>query len=244
MSNDESRAFYEKIIFKGEVEIVTGIHVGSSRDVVQIGGVDSPVIRDPITNRPYIPGSSLKGKMRSLLELFYLSLDKISINRGGKNVQDIRRHECETRKDALECPICRVFGSTGKGKTDTNHPARIIVRDLHLTDSSVEFLEKSDLPIQYTEYKYENAIDRITAAANPRQIERVPRGARFSFEIIYNNENPDQKEEDLKNIKGCLRMIEEDTLGGHGSRGYGKVKFDFSSEGIETHDLNYYLDVS
>ena len=50
------------------IEIVTGLHIGGNNDEIKIGGIDNPVIKNPLTNEPYIPGSSLKGKIRSLIE--------------------------------------------------------------------------------------------------------------------------------------------------------------------------------
>jgi CRISPR-associated protein Csm3 len=99
------------------------------------------------------------------------------------------------------------------------------VRDLHLTRESVDKLNDIDTGLQYTEWKFENAIDRITSAANPRQMERVPRGAEFSFELVYNVEDVEHAEEDMKNIDLAIRLVEADALGGHGSRGYGHVRF-------------------
>ena len=52
----------------GQIELVSGLHIGSGNAEMHIGGTDNPVIKNPVTNQPYIPGSSLKGKMRSLLE--------------------------------------------------------------------------------------------------------------------------------------------------------------------------------
>ncbi len=212
------RPLLGKIKISGTLECLTGIHIGASKENMEIGAIDLPVVRDPITREPYIPGSSLKGKMRSLLE------KALTISPNREIGRDVKIHVCDDATKAIECPVCRVFGSTGKdgGK---NFPARLIVRDLKLTDGSREELANIDTGLQYTEWKFENAIDRITSAANPRQIERVPRGAEFIFELIYNVEDTSQVDQDLKNVKLAMDLIEMDALGGHGSRGYGKVKF-------------------
>ena len=84
-----------------------------------------------------------------------------------------------------------------------------------------------------TERKFENGIDRITAAANPRQIERVPKGAKFELEMVYTVENEEDAVKDFENLAIALAILEDDALGGHGSRGYGKVKF-------ENFDLRYH----
>ncbi|MEC4816687.1 MAG: type III-A CRISPR-associated RAMP protein Csm3 [Scytonema sp. PMC 1069.18] len=106
-----------------------------------------------------------------------------------------------------------------------NAPARLIVRDCHLLPESAEQLKKVDTGLYMTEWKFENGIDRVTAAANPRQLERVPAGAKFQFELIYTVEDATQAIEDLQNIAIALAILEDDALGGHGSRGYGKVRF-------------------
>ena len=156
---------------------------------------------------------------------------------------------------ARTCAVSRVFGSTGtncwikssivgeqelerlnnpprtiegeeyikvKGR---NAPARLIVRDCHLLPDSAKELQKIDTGLYMTEWKFENGIDRITAAANPRQVERVPAGSQFQFEMVYTVENDDQVAEDLGNLAIAIAILEDDALGGHGSRGYGKIKF-------------------
>ena len=85
-----------------------------------------------------------------------------------------------------------------------------------------------DLP--YTEIKYENTIDRGTCVANPRQQERVPAGSEFDFRLIYNIENTENMKKEVKcdfeNILLMFGLLEDDYLGGHGTRGYGRVKFE------------------
>ncbi len=209
-----------KVVVEGELVVLTGLHVGSAAAGMQIGSVDSPVVRDPISNKPYIPGSSLKGKLRSLLE----AAEGLPPNRPGGS--GTHRHECDDRTDALECPVCRLFGSTGRngGK---NHPARLAVADLLLTDGSFEELKLVDTGLMYTEWKFENTLDRVTSAAMPRQIERVPAGSAFNLRLIYDDrEDVDKADEDLRNLSRALCLLEEDALGGHGSRGYGRVAFE------------------
>ncbi len=219
-----------KVSLKGEMELKTGLHVGASKETMKIGGIDSPVVRDPITDYPYIPGSSLKGKMRTLWEQLNKAENKIDYNLKSP----VQRHECESRDKAEKCIVCRLFGSA-KG----NFPSRIIVRDLHLTKESKEKLKNIDTGLKYTEWKFENVIDRITAQANPRQIERVPAGSKFDFEIIYNIESKEDVEVDLINIQKCIELLKEDYLGGHGSRGYGKVEFPEIT--ITVKRIEYYL---
>lgn len=230
-----------KVEIGGSLECLTGLHIGASKETMEIGALDSPVVRDPITQCPYIPGSSLKGKLRALLEK--ANPDLVPNRPGGSGT---RRHECDdwdSKEDnssgipgALNCPVCRLFGSTGPGEGNRNYPARLKVRDLHLLNK--EELEKIDTGLYLTEWKFENGIDRITSAANPRNIERVPRGARFSVSIVYDVEDPDTMSVDLENLNLAIRLLHDDALGGHGSRGYGQVKLDLRS--IEARKVDFY----
>lgn len=202
-------------IIKGEIECITGLHIGGSADTIEIGGMDNPIIKHPITGFPYIPGSSTKGRMRSLLELKYGLFE-----RNG----DV--HKYCGKKD---CLICRIFGTSAE--SSEIGPGRLIVRDAHLTESSIEELKKlkGEKGLPYSEEKYENTINRINARANPRPIERVPAGIIFNFEFVYrifDTDDTGKTDIDLmKYIKEGLKLIENNTLGGSGSRGSGKVKF-------------------
>ena len=219
MTQDRRKPLQGKVILGGTVNCVTGLHIGASKDNLDIGGLDAPVLRDPLTREPYIPGSSLKGKLRSLLER------RLAMTYNKDSGLGVYRHECVDP----DCRVCRLYGAAG-GREGSNIPARLIVRDSLLTSNSRDRLKDIDTGLQYTEWKFENALDRITAAANPRQLERVPAGAEFSFELVYNVEATDhhQTREDLNNLLETLRLLEDDFLGGHGSRGYGKVRFALS----------------
>ena len=192
----------KKIRINTTLRVLTGLHIGGSSDNVEIGGLDNPVIKIATReNQPYIPGSSLKGKMRCLLE---------QVN-GAAEVGDNEK-------------VNNLFGFAKK-----NMPSKLIVRDAYLTQESVEALKKcSDtLDMPFTENKYENTIDRVKGVAqHPRQQERVPAGAEFDIEMIINVWDEDtQKDALLQMVKDAIRLIENDYLGGSGSRGYGQVKF-------------------
>lgn len=216
MAEERKKPLRGKVVVTGRIECVTGLHVGAPRGSLDIGGLDAPVLRDPLTREPYLPGSSLKGKLRSLFE----RRQGMTYNR--HSGQGVYRHECAESA----CRVCRLFGATG-GRDGENLPARLIVRDALLTAESKERLENIDTGLQYTELKFENALDRITAAANPRQIERVPAGTQFHFEMVYNVEAPrlEETEEDLVHVLQAMSLLEDDYVGGHGSRGYGKIRF-------------------
>jgi len=216
-----------KVIVRGKIKLKTGLHIGAQRETMEIGGIDNPVIKDPVTGLPYIPGSSLKGKLRSLLEKTkYAEQPPEKRGRGedkfynrqmktGKG--EIWIHACDKSYDEIKnCEICRLFGTSGRD--GDNFPARILVRDAFLTE---EFEKRWD---EIIEIKYETAIDRITSAANPRPMERVPPGVEFEFEIVYNVEDEETREQDLKNLFSAMKLLEDDYLGGSGSRGYGKVE--------------------
>ena len=204
----------KKIIFKGEIELLTGLHIGGSKSTMSIGGMDSPVIKTP-HGVPYIPGSSLKGKLRSLLA----KTDKTYSIEGWKDVDD----------DPIL--IRQMFGSSNinkKKKDDFVHsgPTRLIFRDAFLDVAAFEaFKKNADMEEDYTEAKFENSISRTSGkAANPRQIERVPAGAVFDFEIVMDvYEGDDASEFEKKLIEG-FDLLQNDYLGGSGTRGYGKVK--------------------
>ena len=215
---------YKKI--KGTITVITGLHIGGSTVGLEIGGKDNPIIKHPVTKEPYIPGSSLKGKMRSLLELHLDKHNDPSI-RGWGAV-----HTCADS----ECPVCVIFGSSAD--ESTNGPTRLVVRDAILDDAYKKEQKRKDsnwTALDLTESKYENSINRITARANPRNFERVVPGAKFSFEMIYrvfkrhdekNTDGSELKDENFfKNVLTGLKLIENDALGGAGSRGCGQVEF-------------------
>lgn len=209
------KPLFGKVVLRGMITCFTGLHIGGARDTLEIGGVSAPVLRNPATQLPYIPGSSLKGKMRSLLE----RQERKSFDR---ELGGVRQHVCNNESEAYGCHVCRLFGSSGERSEDGNFPARLSVRDCKFAGADEEYI---------TEIKFENSLDRITAAANPRQIERVTAGAMFDMEFVYDVEtqaedgNLDHVQEDLRNILMLLSAIEADSIGGHGSRGYGKVGF-------------------
>lgn len=194
-----------KIRFSGNLEVESGLHIGASSAFAAIGAIDSPVIKDPVTNLPIIPGSSLKGKMRTLLARSY------------------NQRIAETPNDDDE-RICRLFGASTGGGRDGQSPiaGRLIFRDSFLANKD-ELMDKG--LSTFTEDKFENTINRTTMIANPRQIERVVRGSKFAFELIYDVVDPTEVDEDLEMILAGLKLLEFDYLGGSGSRGYGKVAF-------------------
>lgn len=200
----------------GKIKVETGLHIGAGNDVIEIGGMDNPIIRDPRTRLPYIPGSSLKGKMRSLLEW---KLGKVKENQG---------FPCNCGKN--DCPVCRVYGvAIGRNSGDnavTRGPTRLIVRDALLSE---EFKDKLDTII---EEKSEVLIDRIKGVGqHPRSMERVAPEVTFDFELSYRvlnieNDNGIKDEELFRTaVLDVLKMVEHDYLGGGGSRGNGKIKF-------------------
>lgn len=230
-----------RVILQMDVHVVTGLHVGGAGGKVAIGGVDSPVIRDPITDEPYLPGSSVRGKMRSLVERIYGKEQNFTINpaRG----KEVKIHTCQKKGDppatdeqfALwltqyrdrfhDCEVCSVFGVTGDEPVP--HPTALIVRDSRLGAGSVERLKKASTDLPFTEVKWEATIDRVTSAATPRQIERVPAGAIFEgLEMVYNIYEASNLEH-FPVIFKALSLVEEDYLGGLGARGSGKVRFEF-----------------
>lgn len=200
---------FAKILIKGELETVTGLHIGTGGAYSAIGAADSPVIRDVITGDPMIPGSSLKGKLRSLLARKY--------NDSRRNVED----DCEEIKE--------LFGAM-------KSPSRLIFSDMYMTEESKKQLASAGINTP-TEIKFENTIIRLSGIANPRQIERVIRSCRFGMDIIYDANDISEAESDIKLLCDGMKLIQYDYLGGHGSRGYGKVRFtDLSAEVVSGDD--------
>lgn len=199
---NEKIVIRDKILIKAELELLTGMHIGTSDGIATIGAVDSIVIRDPMTNRTMIPGSSLKGKMRRLL-----------LNAQGQ-------------KDVESCPsLERLFGSSQKAECKDRKTARLQFTDSILTDESEKELSAKQLDLSYTEIKYENTIDPITLVANPRQIERAVRGSKYDVVINYTLQNLEEVIEDFENIAKGFKLLQLDYIGGNGSRGYGRIKF-------------------
>lgn len=210
----------KKVFIKGEIELLTGTHIGGTNSAMGIGGPDSTVIRNPIDNKPYIPGSSLKGKMRALVEI---ADGTISV----KEYYDKKTNKTEKSYGVSpdpNSPSSKLFGSIQKD--DKQRPSKLIVRDAKMISNEGAFAN-TDLP--YTESKTEVVIDRITAKANPRQIERVPAGAKFELDLVLNVFEEDNMDAQMTTIFRALKLVQDDYLGGSGSRGYGQVKFDITS---------------
>jgi CRISPR-associated protein Csm3 len=212
-----SNKLEKKLILNGTIIAESGIMVGGTNSAFEIGGTDKQVIRNPINMLPYIPGSSLKGKLRSLLEL---SEGTISSGR--------QRSFGPTHNP--KHIAAQLFGHI-KHREDNNNESqqasRVIVRDGELINSE-EFEGKTEL--LHTEVKAENSIDRITSAANPRFFERVPKGARFNLEIVINIFKEDRNADKyLETLFYAMNLAEDDYLGGSGSRGNGQIKFELHS---------------
>jgi CRISPR-associated protein Csm3 len=211
-----------RALVRGRVEALTGLHIGSGAAALAIGGMDNPVIRDPLTRRPYIPGSSLKGRMRCLVERRGRNGTPYPLNQSIGHHVTI--HQCKDAADYATCDVCHVFGIVSSMSFETG-PTRLIVRDIPLAEESAAALLRDGRTTLYTEVKSEVAIDRVTSAANPRTLERVPAGAVFApLELSFGF----YEEADLDRffvVLDGLGLVEEDALGGGGSRGSGKVRF-------------------
>ena len=203
---------YGKILIEGKLEVVTGLHIGGASSFAAIGAVDSPVVRNSRDNQPMIPGSSLKGKMRSLLARQ-------------------RNQKISGNMDEDEEGILRLFGSAKNGNVRVG---RLIFSDLFLAEQ-----DSLDSPV---EVKFENSINRLTAVANPRQLERVIPGTQFNLKLLYELKDTTDREKekhseyyqgteeewilkDFQSLIDGMKLLELDYLGGSGTRGYGEVRF-------------------
>lgn len=202
----------KKIFINGNILAVTGLHIGGTNSQMGIGGPDNLIIRNPLTQRPMIPGSSLKGKMRSLLELSKGAYDTTKKLGGVGNDEE----------------ITALFGMSADAKDMNTHASRLIVRDAEL--SNFDDAEWDNTDMLFSESKTEVVINRLTSAATPRTFERVPAGATFDFEIVVNIVSDDDKIDEttynlLKLLANGMQLLQDDYLGGNGSRGYGKIHF-------------------
>ena len=202
---------------KAKLVLQTGLHIGAGDSEMHIGGIDNSVIKHPLTQSPYIPCSSLKGKIRTLLEW-----RSGAVQNNPLTLKDVSKNPEEVKN------ILRLFGISGDTKNSEQEVAEIGVSRLAFWDCALnEDWEKAirDDNQLLTEAKSENTIDRITSTAgNPRQTERVPAGAEFDFKLTLRQFEGDKPELLDLVLKG-LKLLELDSLGGSGSRGYGKVKF-------------------
>lgn len=252
-----------KVIINCQLEAETGLAVGAGKEALEIGGLDNPVVKSP-KGIPYLPGSSIKGKLRSLIERKSFDLSPLKKYRDeearydqelkaiekekGKNSSEYKEKEKERNRvlndererikdenwryvggpfihicSSRDCDVCTIFGRPGE--EESAEPTRLYVRDAFLDeeDFKQKFPELAESNL-FTEAKWENAIDRLTSSANPRNFERVPAGSKFNCEFIFNFYEKKDIERFNKFIE-TLRWLEDDYLGSSGSRGYGKVKF-------------------
>ena len=212
-------SLYGRIFITAFIEAVTGLHIGGSSTGLEIGGLDKAVIRDPLSGRPYIPGSSLRGKMRSETEKV-LGLEQ------NNPIGQVTIHTCRTPEEYDAnggCPVCHVFGVPGE--VGATGPTLLLVRDVPLTDESAQLLERARTDLPFAELKTEVVIDRVTSAAVPRTLERVPAGAVFGpAELVFSIYGQADYGR-LRYVLNAMQLVEDDYLGGSGSRGSGKVRF-------------------
>lgn len=216
---------------KGKLILLSGTSIGGDSGTIEIGGNDNPIIRNPITKEPYIPGSSIKGKMRSSLEWLE-----------GKISSDGSVHNCEEK----HCPICRIFGrSANISEKAKVGPTRLIVKDAYLTEDSKlirkEIIYKKGFD---SEMKCENSINRITSEAMPRNNERIPAGMEFEFSMVYKvydiNDDGKVDDDNFNVVLKGLKLLEIEGIGGGTSRGNGSIKLEVFKNGefIDLENLN------
>ena len=210
-----------RAVITGTIKLLSGLHIGAGKETVEIGGLDNPVIKHPHTGQPYIPGSSLKGKLRHLLEWEF---GKVHPN--GQPWGHGPRGQYD-----LNDPILRIFGCSLSRTEWDGGPTRLIVRDAPLDEKWVRDTLQNGLFL--TEEKTEVVIDRIAgkaAQAGPRTMERVPAGAKFNMEMVFRfydtNDGGEFDKKCFKWLLAGLSLLEQEGLGGSVSRGYGRVQFE------------------
>ena len=254
----------KKIFISAKLKTLTGLHIGGSGAGINIGAIENTVIRDSITNEPYIPGSSLKGKLRSLLEKLR---GEYEIDEDGKagpskdqahlsaKIFGISADENATNTEDNDLASIASNNTTDENATNTEdnpedntnkkdcfiRASRLIVRDAFLEEASKTNLEALNLDLPFTEVKTETSIDRVTSKANPRSIERVPKNTIFNVDMILTIYEMDDENELMKGLFIAMILLQEDYLGGHGSRGSGKIEFTIDSIMEKTNE-NYLSD--
>lgn len=227
-----SRKFVKNYVLKAKINLETGLHIGGLKETVEIGGTDNPVITTykKINGRyetiAYIPGSSLKGKIRSLLDIAYSSeiLTKEeweSKRRPPEYIQvglNYIKYDSEKGRE-----IIKVFGVPAE-KIENEGAGRLVVRDAFPTPETVEKWKNLPDVVNGSEVKAENTVNRITSAAMPRFFERVPADSEFECEMVLSIYEEDS-DALLNLLLEGMKMLEDSYLGGFGSRGYGKIKF-------------------
>lgn len=228
-SSDTKLGLIGKLMLDGEMICETGLHIGAGKGSLDLGGADNPVVKDAF-GRPYVPGSSLRGKMRSLLEQsagLVSPSDLVYLSR--RRGQEVRIHQSDEAGDEI-CLLFgrnpgrveRVSGDAMEPKTAT--PARLTAYDAPLDLDSITAQMRENLDDELTEVKSENAIDRITAQSNARTLERVPAGAKFKVRLVLDILCAEDRELVATLVQG-IRLLEDDALGGGGSRGSGRIRF-------------------
>ena len=234
--------FLGKLILEGEITCQTGLHIGAGKGSLEIGGAENPVVKDAF-GVPYIPGSSLRGRLRALLEQSLgLAVPGELVYLSKRRGQEVRIHHSDRPDDE----VCILFGRnpgrvekvSGEAiEATTATPARLTVYDAPLIVDSITPQMRENLDDELTEVKSENAVDRITSQANPRTRERVPAGAKFRFRLVFDVLCPEDRPL-LARVAESLRLLEDDALGGGGSRGNGRVAF--SSLTLAWRNKDYY----
>jgi CRISPR-associated protein Csm3 len=220
----------------GKIEIQSGLHIGGGDTEMHIGGTDNPVIKHPHTSDPYIPGSSLKGKIRSLLE-WYIGLVEYNDGKpfGYRQLDAVKKQQPEIHNNAIN--LVKLFGVSGGDVLDAQQAKEIGTTRIAFRDCMVDqewAMNIKDQNLLLTETKFENSINRISGTAeNPRNTERVPAGAQFYFVVNLKQFSNDDEEAMIEMLLKGLKLLELDALGGAGSRGYGKIKFLLTDEKLQ-----------
>lgn len=207
----------------GTIVCLTGLHIGGAAESIAIGSVEHTMTRHPLTHEPYIPGSSLKGKVRSLLEYRFQRRDRNNQIKGQIERDDGEPCECG------QCLICRIFGP----HRNPHHrlgPTRALFRDATLTAAARQALREAQEAhgMLFAEIKTETLVKRTTGVAGyPRVQERVPAGTVFQFEITVRIFDDDDEEAIIGMLREGLRLLQLDYLGAAGSRGYGQVQLNY-----------------
>ncbi|MEM2841530.1 MAG: CRISPR-associated RAMP protein Csx7 [Candidatus Bathyarchaeia archaeon] len=202
----------ERVIINGTLTLLTPLHIGSPKTEIDLEKVDMPVLKDT-QGQPYIPGSSLKGKIRSEAERI--------ARKEGKTVctPPNTKKMCGTITPNNLCICCRIFGTAGENMSVAS---KVRFRDAYPHARVIETMTRAGI-----------AMDRergVVAQGALYSIEAIPQGTRFGFEMVTENLAKDE----WKLLKAAINSFADAGLGGSVSRGMGKVKLDLESASRRT----------
>ena len=213
------------------IELVSWLHIWAGKESLKIWWIDSPVVKHPLTNIPYIPWSSIKGRMRGLLEMKKWEYSS-------KTGKDEKTGEEKTLYLSSEDPTkdcAKYFGCAWDKKISS----RLLFSDfaLDITQEIVKpyITEKWIMKSNFFEDKAENTIPRFNSGtAKPRHIERIPSWVKFIWYITVIQDDVVDNDTVKNLLEEWISLVEMTFLWWSWSRWYGRVKFTFDTSSLSS----------